>query len=254
MAQRQPTNKPQRLQRPFTLETEHMSDSVHGDEAVLGALINRCGKMRMLSHSVVVIFLLEGETETPCALAMEKLERDLAEFSQIAAEIAPGSLESKLSKNLKRVLEEVDAVSRAQNETLTRFITNARLIQDRLRESGGSHLTSTIKEFASFVTTTLLATLNSIVEGINRALDYVISNRQSQSGNQSKMIRSSITELEKISRMIMIISVNASIEASRVGEAGRGFSAVAGEIRNLSQSANKVITSLRVQYESNEAS
>ena len=135
-----------------------------------------------------------------------------------------------------------------QSEDLSRFVSSARAIQAKLYEPVSARRTESIEELADFVKTTLLDTLNAIVEGMNRALHYVVSQRQSHLASQSKTIRSSISELEKISRMIMIISVNASIEASRVGAEGRGFSAVAGEIRNLSQSANKVITSLGAQY------
>ncbi|MFA8385354.1 MAG: methyl-accepting chemotaxis protein [Pelagibaca sp.] len=225
------------------------TDAEVNEEAVLGVLINRCGKMRMLSHRVVVTLLLQSGKDTPCSKGLEGLEKNLLEFSQIAAEVLPGSATSTLPKELRHVLEQVSAVSPSQAEDITRFVSTARSIQQRLTEPRGAALTQPIEELADFVTTTLLDTLNAIVEGIGRALDHVVSHRQSQSGKQTRMIRSSITELEKISRMIMIISVNASIEASRVGEAGRGFSAVATEIRGLSQAANKVISSLRADYE-----
>lgn len=225
------------------------TDTQPNEEAVLGVLINRCGKMRMLSHRVVVTLLLQSRKETPCSKGLEGLEKNLLEFSKIAADVLPGSATSTLPRELKRVLDQVNAVSPSQAEDLTRFVSTARSIQHRLTAPGSATLTQPIEELADFVTTTLLDTLNAIVDGIGRALDHVVSTRQSQSGKQTRMIQSSITELEKISRMIMIISVNASIEASHVGEAGRGFSAVATEIRGLSQAANKVISSLRADYE-----
>lgn len=226
-----------------------ITDDDSRTEAVLATLINKCGKMRMLSHRVVLTLLLENAKADKCRDALADLEKNITEFAQIAGDITPGSAKSKLPAALKRILVKVEAVSQSQSEELSRFVSIARSIQARLAEPVSARRTEAIEELADFVKTTLLDTLNAIVEGISRALDHVVSHRQSHVGQQSRTIRSSISELEKISRMIMIISVNASIEASRVGAAGRGFSAVASEIRTLSQSANKVISSLRSQYD-----
>ena len=229
-----------------------LTDIASGDvniEAELGALINNCGKMRMLSHRVLVTLLIENMKDPSSADGLRDLEANLTEFAKIAADVSPGSATSTLPSDVKQVLARVEAVSPSQSEDLTRFVTTARSLQIRLSEPASQTRTKAIEELADFVKTPLLKTLNTIVEGMGRALNHVVLQRQSQVGQQGKTIRSSIAELEKISRMIMIISVNASIEASRVGEVGRGFSAVAGEIRMLSQSANKVISSLRSQYE-----
>lgn len=44
-------------------------------------------------------------------------------------------------------------------------------------------------------------------------------------------------EVAAISRQIYFISINASVEAARVGDAGRGFAVIGEQIRNLSQDA-----------------
>lgn len=174
----------------------------------------------------------------------------MSEFAQIASEVALGSSTSTLPYDLRQHLMRVNAVNQNQSDDLMRFVTTARSIQDRLFESASASRTKAIEDLAEFVKRPLLATLNSIVDAISPALKQVVSIQHSETGRQTETIHSAISVLEKISRMIIIISVNASIEASRVGEAGRGFSAVAGEIRSLSQSANKVIGSLRTQYAS----
>ncbi|MGR3492680.1 MAG: methyl-accepting chemotaxis protein [Shimia sp.] len=54
-------------------------------------------------------------------------------------------------------------------------------------------------------------------------------------------------ELSTVSRRIFFISINASIEAARAGDGGRGFSLIAQEIRSLARLADGSIGILRDQ-------
>ncbi|MDE7112791.1 MAG: methyl-accepting chemotaxis protein, partial [Acetatifactor sp.] len=65
----------------------------------------------------------------------------------------------------------------------------------------------------------------------------------------SQKIGNIIGEIENIAEQTNLLSLNASIEAARAGEAGRGFSVVADEIRQLAEQSSKSAVDTRTMIE-----
>lgn len=144
--------------------------------------------------------------------------------------------------------------------------------------SGASNLAEAAQELAEGATDQaasvqeMLATMNTLSNGLNDTVssmeeayhqamkcseDAQLSREEmgnmvasmNRISETSKKIENIISEIEDIASQTNLLSLNASIEAARAGEAGRGFSVVADEIRNLADQSAKSAVDTRALVE-----
>jgi methyl-accepting chemotaxis protein len=102
--------------------------------------------------------------------------------------------------------------------------------------SSMEELTSTVRQNADNAkqARTLADNASSIAEKGGDVVGRVVTT-MGQINDSAKSIGDIIGVIEGIAFQTNILALNAAVEAARAGEEGRGFSVVAGEVRNLAQ-------------------
>lgn len=72
---------------------------------------------------------------------------------------------------------------------------------------------------------------NLIIEALWTDLDQNKGDIESS----RRSLASAVSEIRKISTSVRLTALNASVEAARAGDAGRGFSVIAGEVKTLAE-------------------
>lgn len=151
--------------------------------------------------------------------------------------IASGDVESNV-QGLSRRLQSVAGAAREQAATVQDLVASIQAV--RLDNE-----VIPLQEVASSLGDTLtgldgkITLLSSRGASMSTALNGVLG--------ELKSVESSVAQIDKINRQTNLLALNAKIEAARAGEAGRGFSVVADEVRELAKTVNELSALIRGQ-------
>lgn len=74
----------------------------------------------------------------------------------------------------------------------------------------------------------------SVTDFLAGMTENLLETHKKRNGDRERDMLDAITDAESVGRNIQLIAFNASIEAARIGDMGKGFTVIAKEIRELS--------------------
>lgn len=198
---------------------------------------------------------------------IQSLNLYISDITRVLSQLSDGNLniqtEACFAGDFVSLQESIDTIIRSLNETMTQMNNAADLVADHSdgTSQGAKDLADRTTDQAS-VLEELTASIVSVSDQVKLTADNAskanqrslaakknveLCNEQMQSMIQamadikadSAKIGDIIKNIEDIAEQTNLLSLNAAIEAARAGEAGRGFSVVAEEVRNLAEESAK---------------
>lgn len=147
-------------------------------------------------------------------------------------------------------IKDVSGKAHHQGELSTSVFTNSQVATETL-----GTITDNTQQISSSTSESLDSARESLVElqSVNSSMETMLSqiNRHDQTiktmGDKSRDIRKIISTIQAISFQTGLLSLNAAVEAARAGQAGKGFSVVATEVKKLSEEANQASEQIALQ-------
>ena len=183
----------------------------------LGALADLFNYMiEELSNLVVRVKMVAGEVENGTALTLERM-------TQLVS-----SADTQISQ-IRQATNEVEQMARSSSQVAERAqnLYNSALEARQTAQAGRQ-------------------SVQLSVEGIGRIQDYVqdTSSKVQVLGDRSRTINNVVDVIANIAHQTNRLSLDAAIQAAMAGESGKGFRAVADDIRRLAEDAKTQTSSI----------
>ncbi|CAB3799295.1 Methyl-accepting chemotaxis protein IV [Paraburkholderia caffeinitolerans] len=190
---------------------------------------------------------LGGEPAHAKAIAARIASGDLAQPVEVHARDASSMLgalrdmQKGLSATVAEIAASAEAIAAASGQISTGNLdlshrTEAQAVALERTASSMEQLTSTVRLNAENAqqASTLAGNASQIAQKGGAVVGRVVTT-MNEINESAKSIADIIGVIEGIAFQTNILALNAAVEAARAGEEGRGFSVVAGEVRNLAQ-------------------
>jgi len=235
--------------KPLSNITNALASLAEGvtDVKIEGA--QRGDEIGVLARTANAFRLTSEERENAIAERNEAEKKALSERRRTLAEMAHQVIKAT-SSSVGHVSESADALVQSSEKVQSTLNTAG----DKALEAGQA-TTQTLErseratELASELTTAIGEVTEQITRGDNLVRDAVSRAAQSRESveelNQAaQQISDFIGLINDLAEQTNLLALNATIEAARAGEAGKGFAVVASEVKALAAQTNKSTTEI----------
>ena len=212
-------------------ENEHVNNSVIEIMTAVAQLAQRD-----LNVKVPVSEDITGAVSDAINMMTNSTTKALREVSAISAQVSDSS--GRVRQRADTVLKLADETSNQANAASAELSTTANALQQIGEQALNAGLEA---ERALTKTGDALAVVRETVAGISISRDQIreTEKRVKRLAERSQEISSAVSIIGKISERTSVLALNASMQAVAAGEAGRGFAAVADEVKRLAESARE---------------
>ena len=211
------------------------------DNDEIGILVDTFNSMSFNLKAIIedVNYILSEMGKKNFVVNSKCEEKYAGEFAQIISSV------NEIKSKLTQTLIEIDDSASQFNSSSEQISGGAQLLSQGTTEQAAAieQLTETIENIGNMVQNTAKSakevgnvftdTMENIDGGKNQMAEMITS--MDEISIKSKEIEKIIKTIDDISFQTNILALNAAVEAARAGVAGRGFSVVADEVRNLAQ-------------------
>lgn len=210
-------------------ENEQLNDSVIGILTSVAQLAQRD-----LNVKVPVNEDITGAVSDAINMMTTSTAGALRKVNQISSQVSDSSSRVRQrAEVVQKLADEASAQANSTSEELNAAANALRMIGDQAQDAGRD------AERALGKTEEALTVVGATVQGITASRDQIreTEKRVKRLAERSQEISSAVSIIGKIAERTSVLALNASMQAVAAGEAGRGFAAVADEVKRLAENA-----------------